>query len=164
MRATLAVLFMGMFYCYDWMPLRILLRDSVRGILLGLGYGALPLTVDGCPALSIGRVCHGYDPDCTYADLALVLLPFVWRVRHSAVRNISRFCGVVTVIAVTNLARTSAAALLQLHGWSIFWAHDVAAYSVWMALAVLFVALCIRSDSRGIAKLDLIPQSADVPR
>src|SRR5215831_19068619 len=107
---ALATLYL-LFEALEWTWLHRSVRGSVAFVLEYMNHGALLgvseprssyLFVDG----SQFRITRG----CTYANLALIVAPFIWRFHRDTVRNLAWLVGWFLALYVVNVIRLALAA------------------------------------------------------
>jgi len=142
----------GLFWVWDWMPLRVFLRDVIGWSVRVSGYNPISFVHEGSPALSVEGCVHYYTAECTYLDLLMMVLPFVWVFGASARSNILRIGIVTLVILGGNLVRCWAAVYLDVQGVSRFYAHDLPDYIIWWPTVAIVVLLALHQDLGGHSK------------
>lgn len=142
---ALAVLY-GLFWAWDWMPIRVLLRDVIGWSIRVSGYAPASFVYYGSPALGVQSKVHHYSQECTYIDLLIIVLPFIWRFGDTLQNNIWRI-GIATVVILgLNLVRCWAAVYLDVRGVGRFLAHDLPDYVVWWPTVVIVALLALQHD------------------
>jgi len=133
----------AVFRLLDWGWLQFLVRDAVAALLAGWGDG---VRLEGPDLLYLGERAHRISADCTYAELCLVVLPFLWFAGASTLRNVGRIAAVVLGIQLLNVARVTAAIHLGAAGVGKLWAHDLPDYLFyWPVLLACVVLGVLRS-------------------
>lgn len=140
---------LGLVNAWDWMPIRVLLRDVIGWSVRVSGYNPISFVHEGSPALSVEGKVHYYTVECTYLDLLMVVLPFVWVFTENIRMNILRVGIAALVILGWNLVRCWAAVYLDVRGVNRFYAHDLPVYSSWSIAVVGAVLAAIRRDFAG---------------
>jgi len=169
--ASLGVL-LAMFYAWDWMPLRVGLRDAIGWSFRVRGYNPRSFVYEGSPALSVEGKVHFYSPECTYVDLLFMVVPFVWIFGATHRSNIQWLAIATLAIVGTNLVRCWAAVYLDVIGVSRFYAHDLPDYILWWPTVGVVVLLSlwrdlvrpVRSQSGTGACTGCVKRSDDGPR
>jgi len=113
------------FEIIPWGPLPRLQRDLTGSALHALGYRAVPIESEGVPTIVADRRHYTFTPECTYVDLLLMVLPFVWDVRPGVARGCLRVLVVSTVVLAGNFVRVTIALALHIDGGSWFLCHDL---------------------------------------
>jgi len=144
LRSGVSVLLLVVFYSFDWMAIRTLLRDVLLWLFTWAGYRAVALESCGSPALGIGCVLHWYSAECTYQHVSMLLAPFTYRVGIAFIQNVGRMLALGAFLSIINLMRTIGAIWLDLHEVGRFLAHDLPNVVV-CCLACLVVLLQRRS-------------------
>ena len=104
---------------------------------------------DGRVALRVDRRIHSISADCTYIDLALVLIPFLWRAGRTTRRNIAVILLAGMAVLTVNYLRIVAAMHADARGAAWFLAHDLPDMLLyWPAVFVAAFAAC-RADGRA---------------
>jgi len=148
-RISVLGVLVGMFYAWNWMPLRVVLRDVTGWSVRESGYCPISFTYDGSPALGIAGKVHYYTAECTYLDLLLIVAPFVWVFGASRLRNILRLAIAPSVILGGNLIRTWASVYFNVRGTDWFYAHDLPNYILGIGMVAITVLGSIRRDFDG---------------
>ncbi|MBI5827483.1 MAG: hypothetical protein HZB22_07150 [Deltaproteobacteria bacterium] len=137
----------ALYYALDWSGLREVVRGAVAVFLGLLGHRAVSVDNGGEFYLLVdGYRSFAITANCTYADLALVMAPFCWRLRTPLLLNLSRLAVISAAIMIVNIARVVMAIDLYQGGVSWSLAHllpDIAIHSASIAAAVW---LALRSD------------------
>lgn len=137
----------ALYYSLDWAGLREAVRGAVAVFLGLLGHTAVSVDTGGGVYLLVdGYRSFAITANCTYADLALVVAPFCWRLRTPLILNLTRLAVISAAIMTVNIARVVMAIDLYQRGVSWSMAHllpDIAIHSVSIAVAVW---LALRSD------------------
>jgi len=136
----------GVFYAVSWMPLRIELRDFLAFLLRSGGSAVMLATVDGSPVL---RFPHGQiylSPDCTYMDLVLILLPFLWRPGKALRLNLSCLVAFAVAVQLVNLARVSFCVWFMARGYPWFYIHELPDYLLYYPTVLVVFVWCLRRD------------------
>lgn len=107
--------------------------------------------------LTAGALRIAVTRACTYLDLALILVPFVWRIGGPRGVNFLRVTAVGAGVALLDVTRLGAAVLAHAEGAGWGAAHDLpdaALYYVPIAAAVI---LCARRDRRMLGTRQAAP-------
>lgn len=137
---------LGLYHAWDWMPLRTMQRDLIGWSLRVSGYTSTSFVYDGSPALGVEDKIHYYSPECTYLDLFLMVVPFVWVLGVKRRNNVLRISIAVLVISGGNLIRCWAAVYLDVVGVERFYAHDLPDYIIWWPTVIIVALLALRRD------------------
>jgi len=163
-----------LYYALEWRPLRLAVSEGARGLLALLGHQAVSLERGGGLYLALTQSgAYEISANCTYADLVLVLAPFVWRFDASLGRNLGRLAAVAAAVFSVNLARVALA--LHFHELGAPWrlAHavpDVALHALAIAGAVVLAVAAdlaagsARGRSRAVAVQIVRLDGAGLPR
>lgn len=137
----------ALYYSLDWSGLREAVRGAVAIFLNLLGHSAVSVDKGGGFYLLVdGYRSFAITANCTYADLALVMAPFCWRLRTPLILNLARLAVISAAIMIVNIVRVVLAIDLYQGGVSWGVAHllpDIAIHSAFIAAAVW---LALRSD------------------
>lgn len=150
------------FYGLEWTWLRSLHIAWLRTALEPLGCqvqtaGTL-LTVEGRH--------FQIDPDCTYVDLILCSLPFLWRVNRRWTTSLGVLAAFAAGVLAANLVRVLYGVYAFSHGVSMFWAHDLPDYILWyptMGVVALLWLRSLRALWPDVGRACQPPGSADFP-
>jgi exosortase/archaeosortase family protein len=142
---ALAALY-GLFYVWDWMPLRVLLRDVIGWLVRVSRYDAISLVHEESPALRVEGCVHYYTAECTYLAPLLAILPFVWDFETRWKHNILRLIVALLAVLSINFLRCWFAVVLDVQGMSRIWAHDLPNYAVSIILIGVPVLAAARRD------------------
>lgn len=145
-RICALVVLLASFYAWDWMPLRVVLRDVIAWSVRVSGYTSTSFVYDGSPALGAEGKVHHYTPECTYLALVMVVAPFLWVFGASRRSNILRLGIAMLVILGCNLVRCWAAVYLDVLGVERFYAHDLPNYAICSGTILIVVIAAIRRD------------------
>ena len=85
-------------------------------------------------------------PDCTYIDLVLILIPFLWRVEVSPGRNLVWLAAFTVAVQLVNLARVWFSIWFFSRGGSWFLAHDLPDYLLYYPTLVLVILWALSRD------------------
>ena len=143
--AALAVL-LPLYYAFDWMALRLAVRDALAAILPLLGHPAFPVGSGPAAGILLSQGFFEVTANCTYADLMLTLAPFVWRFHRSAGANAAALALLVPAVFVFNLARLVLAVELHARGLSWDRAHHLPDLGLHMTVIAVAVLLALRAD------------------
>lgn len=157
---VLAVLF-GVFDAWDWMPLRVGQRDVAGWSIRVSGYDAAALTHEGSPAIRVAEEIYFYTAECTYFDLLMIVVPFVWVFGASRRSNILRLAIAAVVILGGNPIRTWASVYFNVRGTDWFYTHDLPDYIIWWPTAVIVPLLALRRDLGGRSEPTSKPRVLD---
>ena len=136
----------GLFYAVSWMPLRIAVRDAAASCLQTVGMRVDVTAFEGSPALRVAGKQFHFTPDCTYIDLVLILIPFLWRVEASPGRNLVCLAAFTAVVQLVNLVRAWFSIWFSSHGGSWFLAHDLPDYLLYYPTLVIVILWALRRD------------------
>lgn len=138
----------AIYVSFDWFSLRAALAAAGAGLLSVAGHTAGVATRGEEVFLTFLDKRFLITPACTYVDLALILMPFTWRVGRGLSRNLVRVAGVTLAVLSINVVRLVLAAAL--HGGGTAWplSHDLPDYVLYYTLIAGAVLLCARSDWR----------------
>lgn len=112
----------ALFRLLDWGWLQTPVRGAVAALLAAWGDH---VRLEGPDLLYIGDRAHRISADCTYMELCLVVLPFLWFAGASRLRNVGRVVAVLLGIQLLNVARVTAAIHFGAAGLDRFWVHDL---------------------------------------
>lgn len=146
--AALAVL-LPLYYAFDWMPLRLAVREVLAVILPLLGHPAIPLGSGPGVGILLAQGFFEVTANCTYADLMLTLAPFTWRFHRSPGANAAALALLVPGVFAFNLVRL--VLTVDLHGRGLSWdrAHHLPDVGLHMAAIAIAVLLALRGDARA---------------
>lgn len=140
LRLLWAGVLIALYYSLDWSGLREAVRGAVAVSLGFLGHSAVSVDNGGGFYLLVdGYRSFAITANCTYADLALVMAPFCWRLRTPLILNLARLAVISAAIMIVNIARVVLAIDLYQGGVSWSMAHllpDIAIHSASIAVAV----------------------------
>jgi hypothetical protein len=136
----------GLFYALDWTHMRTSQRDLIQHGLQVAGYAPVPFDYNGSPALTVGDRAHFFTAECTYADLFLIVLPFLWVVGARRGSNALRLLAAGLIILGGNLVRSFASVYINVLGVSWFWAHDLPDYLLWWPTFLYVLLQAMRHD------------------
>lgn len=142
-------LLVPLYYELEWRPLCLVAREGVRWLLGLLGHGVTSLDLGDKIYLALtGSGAYEITANCTYADLVLVLAPFVWRVGRPLPSNLCRLTTMATAVFTIDLARVALA--VHFHELDVSWqlAHAVPDIAIHMATITCAVLLALRADAR----------------
>jgi len=145
-RISALVVLLALFYSWDWMAFRVMLRDVTGWSVRVSGYDPTSFVYEGSPALGVEGKVHYYSPECTYLDLLMIVAPFLWVFGASRWSNILRIGIVALVIQGWNLVRCWAAVYFDVLGVDRFYAHDLPDYIIWWPTVAAVVLLALRRD------------------
>jgi exosortase/archaeosortase family protein len=145
-RISFLAILVTTYYAWDWMPLCVAERNAVSALLRVVGYLPEAFLHDGSPALRLGTESYLYTAECTYIDLLLTLVPFVWLFEGTILANMRRIAIAAIIILVGNLIRSWISVYLNLRGIDWFYAHDLPDYVIWWPTVVVVVVLALRRD------------------
>jgi len=145
-RVLVLALLVGSFYAWDWMPLRVLLRDVIGWSLRVSGYNPISFVHEGSPAIRVAEEVYFYTAECTYFDLLMIVAPFLWVFGASRRSNILRIAIAVLVILGGNLIRTWASVYFNVRGTDWFYTHDLPDHIIWWPTVVVVALLALRRD------------------
>ncbi|MEE9297177.1 MAG: hypothetical protein V3W34_19735 [Phycisphaerae bacterium] len=145
-RVSVLVPLVVVFYTLDWMPLRVAQRDVIGWSFRVAGHNPVGFVYEGSPAIRVEGRVHYYTAECTYLDLLMIVMPFVWAFGASRRSNIQRIGIVALVILVGNFIRCCLAVYLGVAGVDRFYAHDLPDYIIWWPTVAVAVLLALRRD------------------
>lgn len=139
-----------LYYAFEWMPLRLAVRDALAAILQLLGHPAIPLGSGLDVRILLRQELFEVTANCTYADLMLMLAPLIWRPRRSLTANAAVLALLVPGVFAFNLARLVLA--VELHGRGLSWdqAHHLPDAGLHVAVLAGALLLALRSDRLGM--------------
>jgi exosortase/archaeosortase family protein len=141
----------GLFYCMNWMWLRVMQRDVTVWSLRKTGYIPVMLNSEGSPGIRVGAEMYYYTAQCTYLDLLMIVAPLVWVFGAPCWRNSLRIVVAAVVILVGNLIRSWASVYFNVRGADWFYTHDLPNYMIWCLTVSITVLLALRRDlSHGL--------------
>lgn len=137
----------ALFYGVSWLPLRGAVRDGVSWVMQHGGFVTTVAVYEGSPALLVGSKRFYFTPDCTYVDLWLVLIPFLWRLDWPWQRNLGRILGFGVMVCVANFIRVCASIYLSATGHSWLVAHELPEYMLYYPTLLVVVLIALRRDT-----------------
>ncbi|MBI4603691.1 MAG: hypothetical protein HY721_17190 [Planctomycetes bacterium] len=143
LRVALSALGYGVFRVLDWSWARVRLRDLLASVLSSLGDR---VETSGMDLLRVNREAFQITADCTYLELSLLLLPFLWFRGASFRSNLARALGVVAAIQVVNLGRVLLAIHLHANCGDWFTVHDLPDYLIYWPMFAAVIGLSARRD------------------
>lgn len=141
------------FYGLEWLWLRQSLVNALALILPVLGC----TVYSGHYSLTVGDRLFQFDPDCTYVDLALCSLPFLWRIRRPIITNVAVLTAFAGAVMLGNLIRVALGIYAVSHGASTFWAHDIPDYILWYPSLIVVAVSWLRSLPWANRNNNLVP-------
>lgn len=152
-RLLWAGVLISLYYALDWSALREAVRGAVAVFLGFLGHSAVSVDNGGEFYLIVdGYRSFAITANCTYADLALVMAPFCWRLRTPLLANLARLAVIAVAVMIINIARVVLAIDLYQGGVSWSLAHllpDIAIHSASIAAAVWLALVSDRALQSG---------------
>jgi len=146
-RAAGVALAAALFYCVGWLPLREAVRDGVAWVMRQAGFLTAVTVYEGSPALMVGGRQFYFTPDCTYVDLWLLLIPFLWKLNWPWRRNLYRVLSFGLMVGVVNFIRVCMSTYLYTTGQSWLVAHDLLDYLLYYPTLLLVATTALRRDS-----------------
>jgi hypothetical protein len=149
------------FYALEWRWLRQALVGALGVILPAIGCSVHTALY----SLTVGNRLFQFDSDCTYVDLVLCSLPFLWRTHRRLAANLVVMSAFASIVLMGNLVRVALGICAVSHGVSTFWAHDVPDYMLWYPTLIVVCVLWLRNllrkgDGRGC----VLPGLCKVPQ
>jgi exosortase/archaeosortase family protein len=151
-RLIALLVLLGLFYGYDWMPLRVAQRDLIGCSLRVTGYAPQAFVHEGSPAVRVGEYSFFYTAECTYLHPLLIVVPLLWVFGASRRSNLLRITIAALAILGGNLVRTWGAVYFHIRGTDWFYTHDLPNYLLWWPTAVVVLLLAVRRDSCYLAR------------
>lgn len=142
-------LLVGVWCVFDHLPLRPgqqLERDVVAGILGAAGYKTALIDADAAPTVVVNGHPYRFTAECTYIDLVLLLLVFLWDGGLGTVANGFRCIIVASLVLSVNLIRVTLALCLNIAGVSWFLSHDVPDMIIFYPTVCAFFIWRLRCD------------------
>ncbi len=143
--AAMAAL-LAAYFSLDWMILRRLLRSWTAFILQRLGHQTASANNGSELYLVVDSEMYAMTANCTYADLFLVLAPFIWRAELGPAANLRRLLKLALAIFLGNVLRTSLALHLKAEGVSWRLVHTLPDKLIHSAAVSSQVIAALRSD------------------
>jgi hypothetical protein len=120
-----------------------------------LGHSAIPLVSEArSSVLLVDGALYRITRGCTYANLALTLAPFVWRVELDLRANALRLSLLCSAIFLLDIARLTFGVHVQMAGWSWAAAHDLPNRVLRWSLVASSVVFALRDDCRSAQRVD----------
>lgn len=141
----------ALFYSVSWLPLRVVVRDGVARVMQQAGFQTAVTVYEGSPALLIGTKQFYFTPDCTYVDLWLILIPFLWRLDLSWPRNLLWLLSSGLLIGTVNFIRVCMSTYLHTSGYSWLVAHELPDYLLYYPTLLVVAMIALRRDSTSHA-------------
>jgi hypothetical protein len=147
---ALAVL-LAVYLAGAWVPLRESVALLTARALDLAGFNATVSVQGDSVTLAVGAARIAITRACTYLDLALILIPFTWRLGLPVSRNLLRVAAILAGVAFLNVARlvVAIAAHAEGAGWGA--AHDLPDVGLYHAAIAIAVMLSARHDWRLLA-------------
>jgi len=142
--AVFGIMLWGVFEFCNWNLLQVFLRDSIVSLFGWVGMRVDGFEINGEPGLQLGAARCYIDARCTYVDLVLAVLPFLWSLRKTAAENAYTISLCVMFILVANYLRVCGCFVLLNSGVPWRYAHDLPDHLIWYPTlfgAVLYAAL-----------------------
>lgn len=149
----------AVFYGVSWLPYRVALRDGVGWVMRRAGLATSTAVFEGSPALIAGGKQFYFTPDCTYVDLWLILIPFLWRLDWSWRRNAGCILGFGLLVGAVNFLRVCVSTYFYARGHSWFMAHDLEDYILYYPTLAGLVLAALRRDW---GRREAVPEAAVV--
>ena len=146
--AVLSVL-LAWFYGSEWMPARKAVRDVVASSIALSGYTVEAFSYRGSPAIRVEGKIHYYSAECTYLDLLVMVVPFLWVFGLRRRANVLRLAIAALVIFGANVLRCWGAVYLDVLGVDRFYAHDLPDHVIWWPTVLVVALLALRRDLRN---------------
>jgi hypothetical protein len=147
-RALISTLLVGVFYAWNWIPLRVAQRDVIEWSLRRTEYAPAAVLHDGAPAIRVADEYYFFTAECTYLDLVMIVVPFLWVFGASRRSNVLRITIAALAILGGNLVRSWAAVYFNVRGTDWFYTHDLPDYLIWWPTVAIVVVLALRRDRR----------------
>lgn len=137
-----------LFFMLDWMALRNWLAQGLYVVLSMWGHASSVDVTNDTVLLVVDGFKFEIDARCTYLDLVLCLLPFLWRAGLPTMVNLGTLLLAFVTVQGLNFARLvgSHHALSQGASWGL--AHDLPDLLLWSLALILVVHSALRSDLR----------------
>lgn len=123
-----------MYYNLSWVPLQLLLAKVLVGMFTLGGHSASHVS----GYLTVDNFVTRIDSDCTYIDLILVALPFVYR-GDRLFRDATRVLFFVVMVSALNIARVYFAIAWHLRGVPWQYTHDLISNLTYYPVFVLII-------------------------
>jgi exosortase/archaeosortase family protein len=137
----------ALFYSVSWLPLRRAVRDGVSWVMQHGGFITTVSVYEGSPALLVGSKRFYFTPDCTYVDLWLILIPFLWRLDWPWRRNLGWILGFGVMVCAANFIRLCVSTYLWATGHSWLVAHELPDYVLYYPTLLVVVLIALRRDT-----------------
>lgn len=135
----------AIFHVFNWDMWRIIVCAGVYRCLLFAG-SEVVVSPDGVVLSGPTLVAH-FTPQCTYGDLIMVTIPFLWRGRWKL--HLVTALLYIAAVSVANVARISIALWLCEQGYQWHLVHDRVDTCVWYPALAVVVMLWIRTASQS---------------
>jgi len=134
-RAGLAVAFVLLAHQLRWEWLRALTSEVILQVSATLGMATARVSFD---IISVNGQLFQYVTACTFVDVFIGSIPFIWGLKRSLLGNVLWLSGAATVLFCFNLVRLEIGQVLYAWGASWTLADDVlggfAYLMVWLAI------------------------------
>lgn len=137
-----------LFYMLDWMALRNWLAQGLHVVLSMWGHVSTVDVTNNNVLLVVDGMRFGIDARCTYLDLVLCMLPFLWRAGLPTRVNLGILLLTFFAVQGINFARLVGSHLALSQGASWALAHDLPDLLLWSLALILVVHNALRSDLR----------------
>jgi hypothetical protein len=146
---------LALYESLDWGPLHRAVCAATAFALDLPGHTAIPLASEArSSVLLVDGALYRITRGCTYANLALTLAPFVWRVGLDLRANAFRLALLCSAIFLLDIARLMFGVHLHLAGWSWAAAHDLPNRLLRWSLVMSSVVFALRDDCRAAQRVD----------
>jgi exosortase/archaeosortase family protein len=139
----LGIVTMGIFsfYAIEWIPLRTFWAWLISVSMNFLGIKLISENDFIFVANNVVQV----SARCTYLDLFLIGVPFVW-VQKGYKKNIIAVILFAFVVFVVNYLRLCLTIILFYKGLSRFWSHDILDYIILCIILIMIVVWCFENQ------------------
>lgn len=136
-----------LFYGVSWLPLQVAVRDGVAWVMHEAGFMTTLAVYEGSPALRVSNKQLYFTAGCTYVDMWLILVPFLWRLDWSWLRNLRWILGFGVMVSVVNFARVCMSTYLFTTGHNWLVAHDLSDYVLYYPPLFVVALVALRRDA-----------------
>jgi hypothetical protein len=136
----------ALFYGATWLPLQVALRDGVGWFMRWVRLPAIAAMYKGSPALRVGDKQFHFTPECTYVDLWLFLIPFLWRLDWTWRRNVVYVLSFGLLVGTVNFIRVCMSTYLYTTGHTWLVSHSLEDYALFYPTLLWVVVTAMRRD------------------
>jgi exosortase/archaeosortase family protein len=136
----------ALFYAFQWNFLRHFFTFLLQKIFTISGTSTIFSLQNGDSYLFVKENPFNITAACTYIDLVLIIIPLIWRIQRSLIRNLSMIIVVVCLILALNVLRIWGTIYFYLAGVSWESIHHIPDVIIHVIIITVCVIFALKAD------------------